>query len=67
MTHHITSHHSTPTSPWAVVVEGVHAVLTAAAMLGPRGAVHVAALAVLVGVETGRDSTTWEYGLNVTM
>jgi hypothetical protein len=60
----ITARHSKlPTSPWAVVVEGMHAVLTAAAVLGPRGAVHVAGLAVFVGVETSRDSTGWEYGL----
>lgn len=43
----------------------MHAVLAAAAMLGPRRAVHVAGLAVLISVEAGCDSTTWEYGLYV--
>jgi hypothetical protein len=45
----------------------VNAVLTAAAVLGPRGAVHVAGFAVFVGVETSCDSTGWEYGLYVTV
>ena len=45
----------------------MHAVLAAAAVLGPRGPVHVAGLAVFVSVETSRDSTGWEYGLYITV